>query len=73
MQVIAIVLIALLLVGLYCFLGWGVYILIDDNTIIDAEDYCFGIVVFWPLVAILLAIVSVIQLVKLVCDLLKRE
>ena len=73
MKIIGTILIILLLVALYAFLGWGIYMLIDENTTIDAEDYFFGIVVFWPFAAILLAVVSVIQLVKLVSDLLKGE
>ena len=75
METTGVILIALLLIALYVFIGWCVYLAVDEcdyKLDFDAEEYGIAIISLWPLTLILLCVVGAIQFVKLVKDIANK-
>lgn len=75
MPVIGTILIVVLLIALYAFIGYGVYMIVECNDYkynFDADDYILAIVMFWPLMIFVFITVAIIQLVNLVFDIIHQ-
>jgi hypothetical protein len=69
MEGIGVILIAVLLMALYAFLGWAFFMLTceyDSKLGFDADDYSAAIIILWPLMLIAFIVIAVIQLVNLI-------
>jgi len=69
MEAIGVILIAILLMALYAFLGWGFFILTCENDSklgFDADDYSAAIIILWPFMLVAFIVIAVIQAVNLI-------
>lgn len=69
MEVIGVILITILLMALYAFLGWGFFMLTceyDSKLGFDADDYSAAIIILWPFMLIAFIVIAVIQSVNLI-------
>lgn len=75
MSVIGTILIVVLLIALYAFIGFGVYMIVECNDYkysFDADDYNFAIIMFWPLMIFVFIPIGVVQLVNFVLDIVHQ-
>jgi len=69
MEGIGVILIALLLMVLYVFLGWGFFMLTceyDSELRFNADDYSVAIIILWPFMLIAFIVIAVIQAINLI-------
>ena len=73
METVGVILITVLLMALYAFLGWGIFMLTCDYTgelWFDANDYPVAIIILWPLMLIAFIVIAVIQSVNLIREII---
>ena len=69
MEIIMVILITILLMALYAFLGWGFFMFTceyDSKLGFDADDYSVAIIILWPFMFIAFIVIAVIQAINLI-------